>query len=134
MARSAEILKIAFSSLDDERIRQAAVQNCKEAAAFVVPMLDHPEWRGTEKDFTSGLVKTPYPYMELIDLLQAAMPDPFLTLSRGFIVDWVDGITDGAPSSMVDSIVKGCQLDVCNGLQWEGNPDVAGVGVRNRPP
>ncbi|KAK0622469.1 hypothetical protein B0T14DRAFT_563918 [Immersiella caudata] len=75
-----------------------------------------------------------FPYAQFIDFVQNAAPDPFANVSRGVIVDWIDNlnftIKNGTnwPWQYHGGLVN-CEPEVCYQLNWEGNPDLAGIGV-----
>ena len=78
---------------------------------------------------------SPFPYAEFIDFVRYAAPDPFANVSRGAIVDWIDGLDFGAKSGRqehfwnYDLTTGFCDPVFCQSMEWQGNPDLAGIGV-----
>ena len=78
-----------------------------------------------------------FPYAELIAVLRAVHPIPFANTSRGAIVDWADtaNITSIAVRALNSTRWKtyddwgDCTIAYCRDLTWEGNADIAGIGV-----
>jgi len=70
-----------------------------------------------------------FPYAELITLLRSISPVPFSNMSSGAIVDWANQdlryFFHGASLAATDQ----CHDELCKEVPWEGNPDVAGIGV-----
>jgi len=105
-------------------------QDCDKAVRFYIPI----ETASTAVYVHLGgsyVTPDPFPYGELIGVLRFVAPDPFLNLSRGAIVDWIDTV-DFTSTDSVDAINRirtTCNLELCWSLEWEGNPDLAGIGV-----
>jgi hypothetical protein len=70
-----------------------------------------------------------YPYSELINVVRAVDPIPFRNVTRGEIVDWVYGLDENLPSTVFHSIRESCHTELCQHLDWQGNADLAGIGV-----
>jgi hypothetical protein len=75
-----------------------------------------------------------FPYAQFIDFVRHAAPDPFLNVSRGVVVDWIDNLNFKIKdeSGKLWTWARGldtCDPEVCYTLDWEGNPDLAGIGV-----
>lgn len=69
------------------------------------------------------------PYEEFVDVLRFIAPNPFNYASRGTIVDWVDSFPRENISLVLREIRFECERDYCRSLIWEGNEDLAGIGV-----
>jgi len=87
-----------------------------------------------DKDYSFSTDIEFFPYAEFIDFVRHAAPDPFANLSRGVIVDWIDGLNFYIQDSrnqpwMFSKNLSDCTPEFCESLQWEGNPDLAGIGV-----
>ncbi len=90
-----------------------------------------------------------FPYAQLIDLLTTVHPDPFAGASRGAIVEWADSgnISEIAargmasvrtPATQPKNLTQtwnitvtelDCKFRFCQELTFEGNPDIAGIGI-----
>ncbi len=107
--------------------------DCGKAAAFVARLL--PEQLQLENAFESArlirnMTVMPFPYAEFIAFIRSASPQCFLDAPSGSIVDWVDGVKVGDVMFLTDSdVLAPCIRQICQRLSWEGNPDLAGVGV-----
>ncbi|KAK3988196.1 hypothetical protein QBC44DRAFT_398658 [Cladorrhinum sp. PSN332] len=108
--------------------------DCQRTANFAIRIID--DHSPTE---TANRLQDPasFPYAELIELVRSVAPDPFASASRGEIVDWADGsnITEIAIKAFddirwIDYKRWGvCTVEFCRSLTWEGNADLAGIGV-----
>jgi hypothetical protein len=81
--------------------------------------------------YTTSLPETPFPYDEFITVLRSVKPDPFFQASSGAIVDWLDNLNTSTSdfSTAVSQINSTCFIEYCRDLEWQGNPDLAGVGA-----
>ena len=70
------------------------------------------------------------PYEEFVDVLRFIAPNPFNNVSRGTIVDWIDSYPRDNITFVLRDIRFECERDYCRSLMWEGNEDLAGIGVR----
>lgn len=99
-------------------------RDCAKASHFLVEVVRQPsfEW--------GSLNGSLYPYAALIEVLRAVRPDPFANVTKGKIIDWLDYLqTPNVPVSIFNSIVDKCGTEICYGLAWKGNADLAGIGV-----
>ncbi|KAM7215152.1 hypothetical protein V8F06_009470 [Rhypophila decipiens] len=58
----------------------------------------------------------------------ACSPVPLINVTRGQIVDW-DIYQDITLSVLMNRTEEACFRDFCQHLEWEGNSDLAGIGV-----
>lgn len=72
---------------------------------------------------------TPPPYAEVILLMRSVAPETFANLSSAAIVSWVDAWNETAEVVFRRSR-RACLFEFCREAPWEGNPDLAGIGVR----
>lgn len=78
-----------------------------------------------------------FPYAELITLLITIHPVPFASVTRGAILDWVDAANITLLASLAFNTTRwetgdrwgNCTIAYCRNLKFEGNADIAGIGV-----
>jgi len=69
------------------------------------------------------------PYGEIIQLVRSVAPVPFRNVSTGQIVDWADNWNESF-RSVARQARDECLEEFCFQMPWEGNTDLAGIGVR----
>ena len=105
--------------------------DCTRAAGF---------WRSYYDNGWNAFVSLEnFPYAQFIDFVQHAAPDPFASVSRGAIVDWIDNLNFSIQTPtrsywQYHGRLVDCVPEVCYQLDWEGNPDLAGIGVSSASP
>jgi len=100
-------------------------KDCERSANFLAKLYQ----QGWLEDGVIGM--SSYPFAELMSVLRSISPDPFRNVSRGAIVDWVIALDDNLPLPVVIFRTSEiCRVELCPKLQWEGNADLAGIGVR----
>ena len=81
-------------------------------------------------DHAINIFRWPYETKLVIDAIRRLAPDPFLHLSDGVVVDWVNSLDDSDNyAAVISAIYTNCAAEFCQNLAWSGNPDLAGVGV-----
>jgi hypothetical protein len=100
--------------------------DCNRTARFYYAnrLENHYVWFSNTLEF--------FPYAEFIDFVRHAAPDPFANVSRGVIVDWIDGLDfyiQDANEQLWSKKLPLCDPEFCQSLDWQGNPDLAGIGV-----
>ncbi|KAK4455305.1 hypothetical protein QBC34DRAFT_66931 [Podospora aff. communis PSN243] len=103
------------------------------AALQIVPPVGRDAYPGPpfREIYAKTVTNTPFPYDEFITIIRSVKPEPFLRLSNGVIVDWLDNLNINTSdfSTAVSQINSTCLPEYCRGLAWQGNPDLAGVGA-----
>jgi len=110
-------------------------QDCRAASKFVAKVAGQSNWG--DEGYDSILEDYPemyFPYAELVAVLRSVAPDLFGNMSSGAVVDWIDhkghlAIYRYARNSLLRDRDGECEEELCQQLQWAGNPDVAGIGV-----
>ena len=78
------------------------------------------------------IVPDMFPYSELIQAVRSVEPDPFLKVSSGAIVEWADSlnISDWYQDGGALGWIKwSCPRELCLNIPWQGNSDLAGIGM-----
>lgn len=115
--------------------------NCDTGSNYLARFLEIPGltvavWDG----HLDGIdLSSSYPYTEAINLVRSTFPEAFENVSRAAIVDWIDGLDESLPIPWLRKFLGinfdgywseiECHTEVCQRLQWEGNPDLVGIGV-----
>ncbi|KAH6661532.1 hypothetical protein F5X68DRAFT_252896 [Plectosphaerella plurivora] len=71
------------------------------------------------------------PYDSLVDMVEASF-EGGLDVPHGDIINWYLD-TNGSLNSMRETLTEGCLVEYCQALGWEGNSDLAGIGVSDEP-
>jgi len=69
----------------------------------------------------------------ILDLVRSNAGEIFKNVSDGTIIDWYLALPSNTTFSgeqVQERIKRECQEDFCQAFEWQGNPDLAGAGVR----
>lgn len=79
------------------------------------------------------------PFKDVYSLLQHCAPTTVdvSNVTYGHAIDWFIHQQESNPNGTLSLLEKlrdseKCHKDFCNNLQWEGNPDLSGIGVGTR--
>lgn len=113
MDQSNPLANLILSTFDVEK-------NCTAAGAFAAHILQF--WDDEDS----------FPLLSLRELVTFCSNTTIANITDGNLVDWY-GFTDATAADSLKDFVAGmsnaCQPDFCRNLEWEGNPDLAGIGV-----
>ncbi|KAM7214411.1 hypothetical protein V8F06_010249 [Rhypophila decipiens] len=124
-----------------KNVTQSFADDCQTTSEYLRRLLEiegltQNVW---ERDPTPINLSSSYPYTELINLARSVYPEVFSNVSRAIIVDWLDGLEKRLPIEWLDKFLGinfdgywsdiECHQEVCEKLHWEGNADLAGVGM-----
>jgi len=101
-------------------------KDCQNTAKFVAKVAKEAD----------DISESNFAYAELITLLRSVSPVPFQNVSSGAIVDWANSndLTNFYRATSQQTVKDKCKEQFCQEFQWEGNSDVAGIGVSTQCP
>lgn len=94
--------------------------NCTVAAYWLAAYLDQRYYDTPYQDAPSGAT---------LDYLESIIPDNISYPSVGDIFEWYATMDDATWEGLIMFPIANCSEALCKQLRWEGDQDLAGIGV-----